>query len=128
MVSQVTKISATFAPIEQSAAVEKVMLSIVALGFSLASGSAFNSLFKQMPYFKTNSNELGILKDSVNGIVTAGVNIAKDLGIKDKALAQASSLESYVSAIVDIWFRAVNDLVRQPGGEHAHRSSLLTLI
>ena len=59
----------------------KIALDIIQMGYALAAAGMWNSALKGLNYFHENPNTLGVLQDSVNGMVAGGISLIKDLDL-----------------------------------------------
>lgn len=56
-----------------------VIIDVVLIGFAGMSAPMWNSVLRNRPFFQANPNTHGTLKDSVNGMVSGGLTLVKDV-------------------------------------------------
>jgi hypothetical protein len=77
IVTSITKIADTFAPIPTESFGLKLALDLVSLGYALVAAPVWNSVLKGFSFFKANGNTLETLKDTINSLVSNGATIPR---------------------------------------------------
>ncbi|OKL58597.1 hypothetical protein UA08_06382 [Talaromyces atroroseus] len=98
----------TFVKISSETEMDKLLLDILGLSYSLMAAPIWNEYLKGFAYFVENKDTLGVLKDSVNPIVSSGITISKDEATSgDYALNVKNDLETALGNIVEIYYESI---------------------
>lgn len=120
MNGEVGTFASVFAPQFDPLKDDKILLDCINLLFAITSAGAFNSWFKNIPYFRgQNANTLGISKDTTNAAVAATINIIKDSSSALDKLKVQNSLASFLSETVQSWIDSAQTMAKHVFEEDA---------
>lgn len=106
-------LSSTFAPMSSDGMSLAIILDIVGLGFVVAAAPIWNGVTKTLPIMRDprwgGADPNGLLKDTVNGIVTQGLTLTKDLTRTEAKLAAENDLSVRLGAVVEIWAKSASE-------------------
>ena len=68
---------------------------------------------KGVPFFASNPNTLGTLKDEINPLVSNGITIAKDTSIPSQVLSAQNDLNANLAILIKTWTKALDTFNNQ---------------
>lgn len=121
-----------FAPMSSDSLSTAVIIDMVLLGYVTAAAPLRNSITKTLPALKSlpdGTDVNGILQDTVNGWVSSGLTLAKDLTKAQANLDAERELQTRLGAMVEIWAKNVSKFTKDLfSGEATSRAQLGKLI
>ncbi|KAF5011810.1 hypothetical protein FDECE_2100 [Fusarium decemcellulare] len=114
--SAMSTVSSTFAPMESGMSTA-VIIDLATLGFVTAAAPIWNMVTRTLPAMKSprleGADANGLIKDTVNGLVTQGLTLTKDLTRTEAKLAAENDLNTRMGAVVEIWANSASNFASQ---------------
>ncbi|RDL39921.1 uncharacterized protein BP5553_04261 [Venustampulla echinocandica] len=131
IIGRVGEFAKVFSPRIDELRALKIFLDVIGMGFALAAAPVWNSALK-VGWLASNGNTLGTLKDSVNGMVSNGLTLGKDVATQaNSALGAQNSLSNRITILINAWKQKVADtnaMMFSGSNDHSGMQLLLNMM
>ncbi|RDW87891.1 hypothetical protein BP5796_03585 [Coleophoma crateriformis] len=102
--------TSTFSPQFDESKAAKIAADMIGVVWAMSAAPLWNSWLRNVNWFKTNSNSLGTIKDTVNALVSNSVTLFKDNTEATSILNTQNTLSDFISTAVGLWVQNIEDL------------------